>query len=77
MYEPISYFDENDPPIFLWYGGRDAQVPPVTVENFLPLLNEDKDLVIFSPNGQHNPNEQELEKAYAEIFIFLDNLRKE
>jgi acetyl esterase/lipase len=32
-YEPITYFDKNDPPFFIWHGGKDDQVPPATFEN--------------------------------------------
>jgi acetyl esterase/lipase len=74
VYEPITYFDKNDPPIFLWHGGKDNQVPPVTFEPFTPMLNKNKDHLIYLPNGQHSPNEEELKNAYTEIFTFLDRL---
>ena len=74
VYEPITYFDKNDPPIFLWHGGKDNQIPPQTFEKFVSMLNENKDFVIYEPNGLHSPNEEELKNAYMEIFAFLDNL---
>ena len=74
VYEPITYFDKNDPPIFLWHGGKDNQIPPKTFEKFVPMLNKNKDFVIFKPNGQHDPNDKELKGAYIEIFAFLDKL---
>jgi acetyl esterase/lipase len=75
-YEPITYFDKNDPPFFLWHGGRDDQIPSATFEAFVGLLNMDKskNKVIFSPGGVHSPNEAELKDAYEQIFIFLDHL---
>jgi len=74
VYEPITYFDKNDPSIFLWHGGKDNQIPPQTFEKFVPMLNENKDFVIYKPDGLHSPNEEELKNAYVEIFVFLDNL---
>lgn len=74
VYEPITYFEKKDPPIFLWYGGKDNQIPPETFEVFVPMLNRKKDLVIFKPDGQHSPNETELKEAYTAIFDYLDNL---
>lgn len=73
-YEPITYFDKNDPPFFLWHGGKDDQVPAVTFEKFVDLLNKDKqkNVVIFLPQGLHSPNANELKSAYEEIFKFLD-----
>jgi acetyl esterase/lipase len=76
IYEPISYFDKKDPAFFLWYGGKDDQIPPITFEKFLPLLNDDKgkNTVIFSPEGLHAPNATEFQDAYKEIFLFLDRI---
>jgi acetyl esterase/lipase len=74
IYEPITYFDKNDPPIFLWHGGKDNQIPPETFEVFIPILDKNKDLVIYLPNALHSPKEEELKNAYFQIFIFLDNL---
>ena len=70
VYEPITYFEKNDPPFFLWYGGNDNQILPETFEKFIPMLSESKDLVIYKPDGQHSPNEDELKNAYAKIFMF-------
>lgn len=74
IYEPITYFDPKDPPIFLWHGGLDDQIPPVTFEKFVPLLRKEKDLRIFIPDGKHSPNSEEFEKAYIEVFKYLDQL---
>jgi len=74
VYEPITYFDKKDPPIFLWYGGKDNQIPPETFEVFVPMLNRNKDLVIYKPDGHHSPNEMEFKEAYTAIFYYLDNL---
>lgn len=75
-YESITYFDKNDPPFFLWYGGKDDQILPSTFARFVDLLNTDKvkNEVIFSPDGFHSPNATELKEAYMRIFSFLDNL---
>jgi acetyl esterase/lipase len=74
IYEPITYFDQNDPPIFLWHGGLDDQIPPLTFEKFVPLLGKNKDILIYIPHGGHSPTKEELEYAYIEIFKFLNNL---
>jgi acetyl esterase/lipase len=74
IYEPITYFDQSDPPVFLWQGGLDDQVPPVTFERFVPMLRKGKDVIMYLPNGKHSPNKEEFENAYTEIFKFLDNL---
>lgn len=73
-YEPITYFDKNDPPFFIWQGGKDDQVPPVTFEKFVALLKQEpqKNEVLFVPEGQHSPNSTELATAYQAIFQFLD-----
>ena len=73
-YEPITYFDKNDPPFFIWQGGKDDQVPPVTFEKFVALLqqNPQKNEVLFVPEGQHSPSAAELATAYQAIFEFLD-----
>lgn len=72
VYEPITYLDKNDPPIFIWHGGRDDQIPPETFVKFVELLNNKKDFVEYNPNGLHSPSEKELENAYVKIFTFLD-----
>lgn len=73
-YEPINYFDKNDPPFFLWHGGKDDQVPASTFEKFVVLLNKDpnKNVVLFLPEGLHSPSANELNSAYEKIFVFLD-----
>jgi acetyl esterase/lipase len=47
LYEPITYFDEMDPPLFLWQGGMDDQIVPKTYDAFIPLLRKNKDQHIF------------------------------
>jgi len=75
-YEPITYFDKNDPPFFLWHGGQDDQVPAPTFEKFASLLKEDshKNKVVIIPEELHSPNETELKNAYTQLFLFLDKL---
>lgn len=74
VYAPVSYFDANDPPIFLWHGGLDDQIPPATFEQFVSLMRKGKDTRMFIPNGKHSPTEEELGTAYVEIFKFLEGL---
>lgn len=74
VFEPITYFDPKDPPLFLWHGGQDDQIPPSTFERFVPLLRKDKDFRIYIPEARHSPTKEELEMAYVEIFKFLNNL---
>lgn len=75
-YEPINYFDKNDPPLFLWHGGKDDQIPAPTYVKMVELLNKNKNknTVIFIPEGLHSPSEKELMSAYKQIFLFLDKL---
>lgn len=75
IYEPITYFDQKDPPIFLWQGALDDQVPPVTFEKFVIKMRKGKDVRIFVPDGKHSPTKDELERGYIEIFKFLDELK--
>lgn len=74
VYAPVSYFDANDPPVFLWHGGLDDQIPPATFEQFVSLMRKGKDTRMFIPNGKHSPTEEELATAYMEIFKFLEGL---
>jgi acetyl esterase/lipase len=74
VYEPITYLDNNDPPIFIWHGGKDDQIPPETFVKFVELLNDKKDVVDYHADGLHSPNDTELINAYKKIFKFLDNL---
>ena len=50
-YEPLTYFDPLDPPFFIWQGGKDDQVPPVTFVDFVKRLNQapNKNSVMFVP----------------------------
>jgi len=75
-FEPINYFDKNDPAFFLWYGGKDDQVPPSTSKEFVFLLKKDeyKNKIVFHPNGGHSPNQNQFESTYNDIFKFLDAL---
>lgn len=75
VYEPMTYFDEKDPPVFLWHGGMDNQIPPETFTDFTSKLRESKDVLSYIPNGKHSPTEEELETAYIKIFQFLDGLK--
>ena len=72
-YEPITYFDKNDPSFFLWHGGQDDQIPPSTFTKFVDKLNKNKskNIVIFSSTGKHDPSEAELKEAYETIFIYF------
>ncbi|WP_296618312.1 alpha/beta hydrolase [Marivirga sp.] len=74
VYEPIIYFDEKDPPIFLWHGGKDDQIPPETFEKFVKKFRGNKDFLKYIPEGKHSPSAEELEDAYTEIFTFLNDL---
>ncbi|TDQ32194.1 alpha/beta hydrolase [Zeaxanthinibacter enoshimensis] len=74
VYEPITYFDVNDPPVFLWHGGKDNQVPPETFRDFTSKLRRNRDVLSFIPEGKHSPTEEELSAAYIKIFQFLDDL---
>ncbi len=73
--QAIGYFDKNDPGFFLWSGGQDNQVPPSTFTKFIPLIesNRLKNKVVYIINGQHSPNQEQMESAYLDIFKFLDN----
>ena len=74
QYEPLTYLDPRDPPFFIWHGGQDDQVPPVTFTRFVDQLQQDrqKNTVLYVPEGHHSPSASELEEAYRKIFLFLD-----
>ncbi|MEK6482037.1 alpha/beta hydrolase [Catalinimonas sp. 4WD22] len=74
VYEPATYFDDEDPPVFLWHGGMDDQIPPATFRQFVSMMREDKDFRMFIPDGKHSPNQEEFDEAYEEIFEFLQDL---
>ncbi|GAB2801513.1 alpha/beta hydrolase [Rhabdobacter roseus] len=76
-FEPITFFDKNDPSFFLWHGGQDDQIPPTTFTKFVGELNIDKNrnFVLFVPNGKHDPTAKELKEAYEQIFTFLDRIK--
>lgn len=73
-YEPLTYLDPKDPPFFIWQGGQDDQVPPVTFAPFVEVLQRDtrKNVVLFVSDGRHSPSESEFDAAYTRIFEFLD-----
>ncbi|RZL09922.1 MAG: alpha/beta hydrolase [Hymenobacter sp.] len=73
-YEPITYFDKQDPPFFIWHGGQDDQVPPGTFTDFVAFLQQNprKNEVLYVPQARHSPTASELQAAYAQIFQFLD-----
>ena len=75
VYEPITYFDENDPSVFLWHGGKDDQIPLETFADFIAKLRKNKDFLCYIPNGKHSPTKAELEAAYDVVFQFLDGLK--
>ncbi len=75
VYEPITYFDENDPPVFLWHGGKDDQIPLETFADFTARFRKNKDFLSYIPNGKHSPTKAELEAAYVNVFQFLDGLK--
>lgn len=77
MLEPITYFDKNDPPFFLWYGGNDDQILPSTFVEFIDLINKNKkkNFEIFQQQYAHSPKSLELKEAYEKIFVFIDQLQ--
>lgn len=76
MVEPFNQFDDDDPPIFLWYGERDVQVPPSTHRKLLATIGSDssRHRVIYEPEGQHSLSEVEFARAVDELMDFLDGL---
>ena len=74
--EPITYFDKNDPPYFLWHGGNDNQILPSTFIEFIELIKKDgkKNREVFDQNYTHTPKSSELKEAYEKIFSFIDLL---
>ncbi|TXD51487.1 hypothetical protein ES044_03440 [Polaribacter sp. IC066] len=74
IYEPATYIDQEDPPLFLWQGGMDEQIIPETYTSFIPMLRKNKDVHVFVSDGEHSPTETEFKNAYITIFHFLDAL---
>lgn len=74
VYEPITYFDEDDPPVFLWHGGLDNQIPTETFDRFIPMMRKNKDFILYIPGAGHSPDSEQFKDAYAAIFKFLDDL---
>ena len=76
VYEPMTYFDENDPVYFIWHGGKDEQIPPHTYDSFNHFIKSSnrKDKVFFKEDAGHSPTEEEFNEAYRHIFMFIDQL---
>ena len=76
MVEPFDQFDEDDPPMFLWYGERDVQVPPSTHRKLLAAIGSEssRHRVIYESEGQHYPSAVEYARAVDELINFLGNL---
>ncbi|MDA0740581.1 MAG: alpha/beta hydrolase fold domain-containing protein [Bacteroidetes bacterium] len=74
--EPITYLDKKDPPLFIWHGGQDDQVPPKTFETFVSRLNKnpDKNIVVFDTEAGHSPTNESLANTYKKVFDFIDGL---
>ena len=75
-YETITYFDDEDPPFFIWHGGKDDQIPASTFKAFVDLLNKDKqkNTVVFDPESGHSPTDEVLKADYHKIIEFLNRL---
>lgn len=76
LYTPFTYLDENDPAYFLSYGGKDPIIPYNIHDKFIvaaeKLLHKKK--FLFFPDAGHKLNNEEFEKAYQQIFVFLDGI---
>jgi acetyl esterase/lipase len=76
LLEPVNHFDRNDPPFFLWYGGKDDQIPPYAHERMIPLLStSDKNGVVFVPEGEHSPTTEEMEHLFEEVIQWMERNR--
>lgn len=73
-FEAINYFHPHAPAYFLWYGGRDDQIPSTTFAEFIGLLDPETDQVLYSAESGHVPDGDELSSIYSSIFRFLDRL---
>ncbi len=75
-FTPFTHFSDDDPAFFLWYGGKDDQIPPTTFERFLQELarSQVQHRVLFEPQGGHSPTDAQLRNAFAEVFRFLDDI---
>lgn len=73
-FEAIHYFQPDAPAYFLWYGGQDDQIPPITFAEFIGLLDLETDQVLYSAGSGHVPDREELSSTYSAIFSFLDRL---
>lgn len=76
MFVPAAHFSDGDPAFFLWHGGEDEEIPPSTFHDFLERLARSNvaHRVIFDPQGQHVPNDAQLEEIADEIIRFLDDV---
>jgi acetyl esterase/lipase len=72
--QAITYFDQDDPGVFLWLGSEDAQVPNATFDRFNPLLavNPSKNKIHTVEGGGHYPSPEQITSAFQDIFEFLD-----
>lgn len=75
--EPVNHSDNNSPPVLLWIGGRDKEIPPFTHIQFIQKMRSNKkNRVIFMENANHIPSDDELDTLQNEIWKFIDNLSK-
>ena len=76
VYEPMTYFDDNDPAYFIWHGGKDDQIPPHTYGTYYRFIESANrnDKVLFKEEAGHSPTEEEFNEAYRHIFMFIDQL---
>ena len=76
LLEPLNHFDGQDPPLFLWYGGKDVQIPPSTHERLVMRLDEDSPMsrIVYVPEGEHSPTAEQAQAAFDQIWDFLERL---
>lgn len=76
LIEPVNHFDPDDPPLFLWYGTEDQQIPPFTHQRLLDRIEagSTKNRVIMEAEGKHSPSPAELARAMEELMRFLEDL---
>jgi acetyl esterase/lipase len=76
LLEPLNHFDGQDPPLFLWYGGKDVQVPPSTHERLVMRLDAESTAsrIVYVPDGEHSPTAEQAQAAFDQIWDFLERL---
>jgi acetyl esterase/lipase len=76
LLEPLNHFDGQDPPLFLWYGGKDVQIPPSTHERLVMRLDGESPTsrIIYVPEGEHSPTAEQAQAAFDQIWDFLERL---